>query len=68
MHVKPQIPPQRGQCLMCGKRLGLFRRLTGSTFCCKAHDVQYLADLQAGALHRLQDSVAEPSRTRSTVV
>jgi hypothetical protein len=68
MRLKIQISPQRGHCLVCGERMGFLRRLTGKTFCCDDHEQHYLADLRALAFTRLQDSGAEPSRTRSTVV
>jgi hypothetical protein len=68
MSLKIQKSPQPGQCIVCGKRLGLFRRLAGNTFCTTEHEEQYLADLRELALTRLQDACAEPGHTRSTAV
>ncbi len=66
--MKIQKSPRSGQCIVCGKRLGLFRRLAGNTFCTTEHEDEYLADLRELALTRLHDASADPGHTRSTAV
>ena len=68
MGLKIQKSPRTGHCLVCGKGLGLFRRLAGKTFCTDEHEEQYLTDLRELALTRLEDAGAEPRRIRSTAV
>jgi hypothetical protein len=68
MGSKIQKSPRRGQCPVCGERLGIFRRLKGKTFCTDEHEEQYLTDLRQLALVRLQDAGAESGRTKSTAV
>jgi hypothetical protein len=68
VRIKIRISLQRDQCLLCGKRLGFLRRLTGSTVCCDEHEQEFLADLRALAITRLEGAAEKPLREESTVV
>ena len=68
MDLKSEKSRRRGHCLVCGKGVGLFRRISGNKFCSKQHEERYLADLRELAVSRLQHFGAESARTRSTAV
>ena len=66
--MKSEKSPRGGHCLVCGKGLGLFRRISRNNFCSKEHEEQYLADLRELAVNRLLHFGAESGRTKSTTV
>jgi hypothetical protein len=68
MRLRIQKSPLSGQCLVCGKDLGLLRRLQGAAFCSEEHQEQFLNDLGELGVTRLQDAEAGTVCSRSTAV
>ena len=57
----------RPTCLACGSKLGFFRRLLGTTFCCEEHRKESLSEIMALEVDSLEDSGVDAD-TGSTVV
>jgi hypothetical protein len=68
MRLKIRLSFPGGQCKLCGKHLGLLRRLTGNTLCSDEHEQEISADLRALAVARLEDAAEEPVHDESTVM
>ncbi len=68
MRVKIRISLGAKQCLVCGKRVGFLRSLTGDSLCCTEHEQQILDDLRALAGTRIENPVAETDEAGATPV
>lgn len=62
MVVKIAKSSKAGNCLICQRDVGFFRRLAKNRFCTDKHEQQYLADLSKVALGRLRSAGARLAR------
>ena len=46
----------KGGCLTCQKKIGIFRRFRGHTFCSEDHERAYTAQLEELAVQRLREA------------
>jgi hypothetical protein len=68
MGVKTEKGSKAGQCLVCQRDVGFFRKLANNRFCSAEHEEKYMAELKDLALGRLETARTRINATRSDSV